>query len=133
MSVADLAFQGCLRLLQLNELDSELGHTTLSTLHSPGRVAVLSDDLQDALYAQHAVGPLLCCRLQPGKQLLRCLPGISGCLCIPAGQHTIPFVQSFSAKACLSMDSACLWCTGDATCCPSVPTMLFLLPEHVHQ
>ncbi len=81
---ADLAFQSCLRLLQLNELSSELGNTILGSLHAARRVAVLSNDLEDALNALHAVGTLLRGGLQPGKQLLGGLPRISGCLCIPA-------------------------------------------------
>ena len=81
---ADLAFQSCLRLLQLNELSSELSNTVLGSLHAARRVAVLSNDLENALNALHAVGALLRGGLQPGKQLLRGLPRISGSLCVPA-------------------------------------------------
>ncbi len=91
---ADLAFQSCLGLLQLNELSSELGDTVLSSLHAARRVAVLSNDLQDALNALHAIGTLLRGGLQPGKQLLGGLPRISGCLCIPATRTHVLIVHS---------------------------------------
>ncbi len=99
-STTDLAFQGCLRLLQLNELSPEFGDTVLSSLHTGGGVAVLGNDPQDALDALHAVGSLLGGGLQAGKQLLGGLPGVPSCLSIPA---QCPHVASHNTSEALCL------------------------------
>ena len=83
----NLTLKGCLRLLQLYELSTELGHAVLSSLHSSRRVTILRNDSEDALNALHAVGALLGGGFQPGKELLRSLSGVTCCLCISAVQE----------------------------------------------